>query len=46
LMTLPLSLDLDGLAGAFEAAATVAMLIVLLRGDSTTLWKRRGSAGT
>lgn len=29
-MTLPLSLDLDGLAGALEAAATVAILIVLL----------------
>jgi hypothetical protein len=36
-MTLPLSLDLEGLAGAFEAAATVAMSIVSARtrlGDS------------
>ena len=40
-MTLPLSLDLDGLAGAFEAAATVAILIVLDGGDSTVLGKEK-----
>jgi hypothetical protein len=37
LMTLPLSLDLEGLVGAFEAAATVAMLVVSAGRDSTTL---------
>lgn len=29
-MTLPLSLDLEGLAGAFEAGATAAMVLMLV----------------
>jgi len=45
-MTLPLSLALDGLAGALDAAATVAMLIVLLMGRLDGSCEGKGSAGT
>lgn len=42
-MTLPLSLDLEGLAGALEGAATAAMLI-LLASEGLTTWGVREKA--